>query len=154
MSNELRNKEIIEYIDGLVNALAQKYPNMNFSNVRNNAVAAFTKMDGDFDTIKIQIDASFARAIQNMNLGEAKVSREKSTGESFEMTPEEQTIYQQLKQENLEKRKAMGLDNAKKLVLQKPNDFNNNGYVNFLIIMGIVVVVLVALIVVVCNVLL
>lgn len=154
MNSELRNREIIEYIDKLVSGLTQKYPNMSFSNVRNNAVAAFTKMDGDFETIKVQIDASFSSAIQNMNLGEAQERREQPVDESFEMTPEEQTLYQQLKQENLEKRKAMSLGNAKKLVLQKTNEFNNNGYVNFLIIMGIVLIVLVVLIVVVCNVLL
>ena len=154
MDNEVRNREIVEYINRLVNDLTVKFPNMNFSNVRDNAISAFTSMSGDFDTIKVQIDASFAKAVQNMNSVEQVNAKEMDSVDSFEMTPEETTMYQQLKQENLAKRNAMGLNNGKKLVLERPNDLNNRGYINFLIIMGIVLVVLVALIVVVCNVLL
>lgn len=154
MDNEVRNREIVEYINKLVNDLTVKFPNMNFSNVRDNAISAFTSMSGDFDTIKVQIDASFAKAVQNMNSVEQVNAKEMDSVDSFEMTPEETTMYQQLKQENLAKRNAMGLNNGKKLVLERPNDLNNRGYINFLIIMGIVLVVLVALIVVVCNVLL
>lgn len=154
MDNEVRNREIVDYINKLVNDLTVKFPNMNFSNVRDNAISAFTSMSGDFDTIKVQIDASFAKAVQNMNSVEQVNAKEMDSVDSFEMTPEETTMYQQLKQENLAKRNAMGLNNGKKLVLERPNDLNNRGYINFLIIMGIVLVVLVALIVVVCNVLL
>lgn len=154
MDNEVRNREIVEYINKLVNDLTVKFPNMNFNNVRDNAISAFTSMSGDFDTIKVQIDESFAKAVQNMNSVEQVNAKEMDSVDSFEMTPEETTMYQQLKQENLAKRNAMGLNNGKKLVLERPNDLNNRGYINFLIIMGIVLVVLVALIVVVCNALL
>lgn len=154
MNNEERNRKIVEYINKLVNDLTVKFPNMNFNNVRDNAISAFTSMNGDFDAIKGQIDASFAKAVQNMSSVEQDNVKESDSIDSFEMTPEETAMYQQLKQENLARRNAMGLNNGKKLVLERPNDLNNRGYINFLIIMGIVLVVLVALIVVVCNVLL
>ncbi len=154
MDNEVRNREIVEYINKLVNDLTVKFPNMNFNNVRDNAIAAFTSMNGDFAAIKGQIDASFAKAVQNMSSVEQVNVKGSDSIDSFEMTSEEAAMYQQLKQENLARRNAMGLNNGKKLVLERPNDLNNRGYINFLIIMGIVLVALVALIVVVCNVLL
>lgn len=150
MDNEVRNREIIGYINMLVDDLIVKFPNMNFENVRDNAISSFITMNGDFNSIKEQIDASFAKAIHNMSLGKQDNNKEQ---DSFEMTSEEAMVYQQLKQENLAKRNAMGLNNVKKLVLERPNDFNNRGYINFLVIMGIVLVVLVTLIVLVCNVL-
>lgn len=154
MDNEVRNREIVEYINKLVNDLTVKFPNMNFNNVRDNAISAFTSMNGDFDAIKVQVDASFAKAVQNMNSVQQVNAKEPDSRDSFEMTPEEAAIYQQLKQENLARRNAMGLNNGKKLVLERSNYLSDRGYINFLVIMGIVLVVLVALIVVVCNVLL
>lgn len=144
MDNQLRNNEIVEYVNKLINELSSEYPNMNFNNVRDNAIITYTRMDGTFETIKSHIDADFTKAIQNMKGKE-------TSDDIFEMTSDELQIYQQLKQENLVKKNSMGLNNAKKLVLDKPTRPSNGGYISFLIIMGIVLTVIVALVILVCN---
>ncbi len=142
--------KIVEYIDKWISDLKAKYPDMNFDNVRDGAINSFAKSSEPFEFIKARIDEVFTSAERNM--GGIKQVMTKSE-ESFKMTPHEQEIYGQLKQEILSKREAMGLSNAKKLTLERPNNFDNRGYISFFIIMGIVLAFVVALIVVVCNVL-
>ena len=73
--------------------------------------------------------------------------------DNFVMYNEEIRIYNQLKQINLDKKKSMGLDNSKKLVLSKSGISSNSGYINFVVILCIVLGILVALVVLVCNIL-
>ncbi|MGN1371604.1 MAG: hypothetical protein ACI4XM_04965 [Candidatus Coprovivens sp.] len=149
MNNEIRDKKIISYVDLLINELNGKYPNMDFNNVRNNAISTFLKMSGSFEDIKTMIDEAFVNAVQKMKASEEAVQ---SISNSFEMTPEEEAVYQQLKQDSLVKRNNLGLNNSKKLVLKNDNSFNN-GYISFLIVLIVVLVVVVSLIVIICNVL-
>jgi hypothetical protein len=145
--NVNQNREIIvDFINMLVGDLSMKYPNMDFSNVRINAINNFANMTGSIDEIKSKILISFSNAERNLQQINNKT-------DNFEMTNEEQMIYEQLKQENLEKKNSMGLNNVKRLTLTRNTNFDNRGYINFLIIMGIVLVVIVSLIVIVCNVL-
>lgn len=150
MNNEIRDKKIISYIDLLINELNGKYPNMDFTNVRNNAILTFSKMSGSFEEIKALIDESFAIAVSKIKVSEEAVQ---SISNSFEMTPEEEVVYQQLKQDSLVKRDKLGLNSSKKLVLKNNNNSFNNGYISFLIVLIVVLVVVVSLIVIVCNVL-
>ena len=145
--NVNQNREIIvDFINMLVGDLSMKYPNMDFSNVRINAINNFANLTGSIDEIKSKILISFSNAERNLQQINNKT-------DNFEMTNEEQMIYEQLKQENLEKKNSMGHNNVKRLTLTRNTNFDNRGYINFLIIMGIVLVVIVSLIVIVCNVL-
>ena len=145
MNIEQRNQQIVSYINQLINRLSTKYSNMNFDSVANNAISSFTLMSGTFEEIKIQIDKSFAIVEQNIKM---------ENKDNFEMTDEELQLYEQLKAENLAKRNAMKLYGAKKLQLSNSYNFDNRGYINFLVIMGIILTVIVTLIIIVCNVIL
>lgn len=143
------NEEIVKYIDELVNELNVKYPSMDFQNVRVQAIKAFGSMSGPIEEIKIQIKNAFLNAENNIKNSVQTVPKKE---DSFELTREEQMVYEQLKQESIQKRNAMGLNNGKKLVLNR-NNYENRGYISLFIILGIVLAVVVSLVVIVCNVL-
>ncbi len=142
--------KIIEYIDKWIADLKVNHPDMNFDSVRTSAINSFAKSNEPLEFIKGRIDETFINA--ERNIGSVK-QVSSNNEESFKMSSYEQEVYGQLKQEIKAKREAMGLNNVRKLTLERPSNFDNRGYISFFIIMGVVLAFVVALIVIVCNVL-
>lgn len=150
MEREERNKAIVEYIDLLINKLGTQYWDIDFSTMRSKAIGIFCNMEGTIEELQPQIESSFINMISDLDAGL------QNPKEKFQMTPEEKVVYQDIKNENMTKRAAMGLGNAKSLTLKNENNTRNGngGYISFLAIMGVVIALVVIITVVVCNILL
>lgn len=147
-----RNNKIVAYIDSIVNNLVAQYPNMNFAPVRDNAVNAFCSMNGSFEQLVPQINVSFdtmVKTMQTQMLAQQQVQQMQPVNrEPFKMSAQEMEVYAQLKKESLDKKEAMGLNDSKKLVLEKKED--NSGFISFFGILTFVVIVVTVLIVGTC----
>lgn len=141
----MRN-DIVEYIDYKVSSLSSQYTTIDFKVLRENAIQSFSSRTEPLEILKQYIDAAFMNAIDKLN------KEEKVTEESFVMSPEEEHAYQELKQESLERKNMMGINNHKKLVLENSAINSNKGLINQLGIIILVVLAVVALLLVVWKV--
>ncbi len=149
MEREERNKAIVEYIDLLINKLGSQYWDKDFSMVRSKSIEIFCNMEGTIEELQPQIESSFINMISDIDAEKAKQA------DNFSLTNEEQKVYETIKQENVAKREALGLNNVKKLLFKrKDKSKSNGGYISLLAVLGIVIIVVVLLTVIVCNVLL
>lgn len=131
--------DIVKYIDYKVESLKSQYPDIDFEQIRNNAILSFSNRTEPLEVLKQYIDVSFANAVTKLT-GNTYIEEE-----PFVMTPQEEQVYQELKQENFAKRSAMGLGNGKKLILEKPSIDSNKGGISLFGIIAIVAVVVVSL---------
>lgn len=129
--------DIVKYIDYKVSTLSPQYPNVDFKLLRENAIQSFSGRTEPLEVLKQYIDAAFMNAIDKLD------KKEEVVEEPFVMTPQEERIYEELKQESIARRNAMGLNNSKRLTFENNGMNSNKGLINHL---GIIIFVALAVI--------